>query len=1073
VTSNATYLSALPTIYEIEAENTGDEPTSAKITLEDVLPAGLTDEAVEFYSSSIGIGFGGDLALAHCPSLLKCEYPTSLPPIPPEGRLLMVLQVSVQPGFEGQLEDLVKLKGGGTGVPSTQAVAANAANANPPFAVEHLLAGPENAGSPYVQAAGHPEALAVSFDLPTVGTGVSAQRGIVTVGDVRNIVTQLPPGLIGDPQAVPQCDLALYANHECPLKTVVGWVGTRNGSNPESYLGGLGVIDPLFNLRSSSQSPGQLGFFVNGVPVILSASLRSGSDYGIDIASSGIPTGFFLNRVHVVTWGVPAAGSHDALRGKTCGGAPLGSAQHIKSIARQISICEGIAEPVGGLGGPAGVPPSPFLTMPTSCPGQPLGFAVAADTWEDPGQSVAASASSVATAGCDQLRFEPTISAQPTTNRADAPAGLDFHLEVPQECWREKPTVAEVEDSLCQSNLHEAVVKLPAGLAVNPSSANGLAACSPAQIGLETPVGVTPAHFSETPAQCPDASKIGTAEVKTPLLHEVLGREGTSQLGAVYLAKPHQNPFGSFLAGYIVLEGQGLTIKLPGRIETDPATGQITGRFMENPDVPFEDFHLRFFGGANGDLRTPPTCGSYETTSSFTPYSAPESGPPAEPASSFQLDNGGAPCPRQSSEQPNAPVFRAGTESPLAGAFSPFSLKLVREDGSQELAKIDTTLPPGLVGKLAGVGECSDAQLAAAAAPGHSGKAEQANPSCPASTEVGTVQVGAGAGPTPLYVSGHAYLAGPYKGAPLSLAVITPAVAGPFDLGDVVVRTALHVDPETAQIHAVSDEIPHILEGIPLDVRSITLQMSRPNFTLNPTNCEELGFSGSETSVLGNVAPLSQRFQVGGCQALPFKPKLSISLKGGTTRSGTPALKAVLKMPPGNANVAFAQVTLPHSEFLDQAHLENICTQVAFKEGGCPPSSVYGHAVAYTPLLDHPLEGPVYLMSGFGHKLPDLAADLNGQIRVLLHSKVDSVHESLRNTFEVVPDAPVSKFVLTMKGGKHSLIENSTDICRHRQRVTGLFRGQNGKSIEVNPLLQVHCKGKGRHKHGKKGHRRH
>jgi hypothetical protein len=454
----------------------------------------------------------------------------------------------------------------------------------------------------------------------------------------------------------------------------------------------------------------------------------------------------------------------------------------------------------------------------------------------------------------------------------------------------------------------------------------------------------------------------------------------------------------------------------------------------------------------------------------MTPFSAPESGPSATPTSTFETteaEHGGA-CPTSASQEPNAPRLRAGTETPQAGAYSPFSLKLVREDGSQEVTGVESTLPQGLIAKVAGIPYCADAAIAAAAA--KTGAEEQANPSCPAASEVGTVEVGAGAGPTPIYVTGHAYLAGPYKGAPLSLAIITPAVAGPFDLGDVAVRVALYVDPETAQIRAVSDPIPHILQGIPLDVRSVTMKLSRSRFTRNPTSCEELHFTGMATSLLGTTSALQQRFQVGGCAALPFKPKLALKLHGAPHRGAHPALKAILRMPEGGANIASAEVSLPRTELLDQGHLNNVCTRVQLSAHACPPDSVYGYARASTPLLDKPLEGPVYLGTGYGHKLPDLVADLNGQIEVLLHGKVDTDSAGgLRNTFEVVPDAPVSEFVLSLQGGKKGLLQNSTNICTHPQHASAIFSGQNGKSVELAPPLQIRCKGK---RHGKRRHHR-
>jgi hypothetical protein len=415
--------------------------------------------------------------------------------------------------------------------------------------------------------------------------------------------------------------------------------------------------------------------------------------------------------------------------------------------------------------------------------------------------------------------------------------------------------------------------------------------------------------------------------------------------------------------------------------------------------------------------------------------------------------------------------------APSAGAYTPFNLKLTRTDGTQLLNGIDTVLPPGLTGKLAGIPYCPEANLAVAAARSNpsEGAIEQQSPSCPLASEVGTVNIGAGAGPTPVYVQGHAYLAGPYKGAPLSLAIVTPAVTGPFDLGVVVVRTALNVNLETAQIHAVSDSFPTILHGIPLDLRSVSLSLSRPSFTLNPTSCNKMTVLGLISSPSAPATQVQSPFQVGGCTALAFKPRLKLSLKGATKRTGHPALKAVLTYPPGSsANIAKAQVSLPHSEFLDQSNIGTVCTQPELKAQACPAKSIYGKAKAWTPLLDKPLEGPVYLGVGYGHKLPDLVADLNGQIRVLLNGKVDTdAQNGLRNTFETVPDAPVTKFVLEMQGGpKKGLLVNSEDICRKQQRVGIQFTGQNGKVENLNPKIGNSCgakKKKGKSKHRKAG----
>lgn len=1081
VTPNADYFvsgSEHPGVYKVEAENIGQAEATGPITLTDLLPEGLTAEAVNLYETELkGSDSGGegyaDLHEALCPTLTECEFPGpysgfGFHGVKPHQRLIMLIRVAPPPSSqERQLLDTATVSGGTA--PAVTASAVNAASPAPPFGLLHFGAAlTDSSGTEtYTQAGGRPYQLTTEYNFTTYSCAKLDQwvnSGTCPVGDPKNILGELPPGLLANPQAVPHCSLADYFAAQCEMiKDSVGEAAIRLFARTES---GALFISPIVNLQPQGAYPGELGIVVAHLPVVLITSgLRTGSDYGVNATSLATPSD--LTRIRLTFWGVPADEAHDGLRGKEC--QMIVETGKFAPIDQLETQCEGETGGFSnGPGGPAGVPPTPFLTMPTQCSGEPPALGGAYDTWQGPAEYVHASVRLAAVDGCSALSgaFAPRIEAAPTTDLVDAPSGLDFHLKLPQHEGPEEDATPAVR---------EAIVRLPAGITVNPSSAGGLVGCSPSQIGLTTEPGQTPARFTPEPARCPDASKIGLAEVKTPLLHEPLGAIPAvpGRVGAVYLATPDQNPFGSLLAAYLVLEGQGIIVKLPGQIRMDPQTGQVTGSFLENPQTPFEEFHLEFFGGARGDLRTPAVCGEYETTAVLTPYSAPESGPPAKPTSSFELENGGAPCPRQASEEPNAPALRAGTESPQAGAFTPFSLRLARQDGSQEFEKIETTLPEGLTAKLAGVAECSEAQIAVATSREHEGGGaeEKASPACPASSEVGEVEVASGAGPTPLYVTGTAYLAGPYKGAPLSLAIITPAVAGPFDLGDVVVRTALYTAPYTAQIKAVSDPIPHILQGIPLDVRSITLKMARPNFTLNPTDCEEMGFSGSETSLLGSAAPLAQRFQVGGCQSLPFKPKLAISLKGGTRRHTFPSLTATVTMPPGQANIAKAQVTLPHNEQLEQGHITSqVCLQAQLATRTCPKASIYGYAKAETPLLDHPLEGPVYLGVGFGHKLPDLVAELNGQIRVLLHGKVDTGREdALRNTFEVVPDAPVSKFTLHMFGGKKGLIVNSENLCnkRAKHKVLATFTAQSGKAVELEPTVSNSCRGKGRK--GRKG----
>jgi hypothetical protein len=749
--------------------------------------------------------------------------------------------------------------------------------------------------------------------------------------------------------------------------------------------------------------------------------VRTASDYGVTATVAGASGVVSLVGAETILWGNPASSIHDK--------------QRLTSL--EANICETACEAPGGERAST-IPLAErksFMTNPSGCQSGEVGFAV--KSYQSP-SVLAASAPLPPITQCEGLAFEPRLEARPTTDVAAAPTGLKSTVAIPQHLGEEERATA---------TMREARVTLPEGMTINPAAADGLAVCSDSQV-----------HFhEEADAQCPAASKLGLLEIKSPDLPLPLR-------GAVYQRSPQGK--GNLFGLWLVSDELGLHVKIPGRVEPDPATGQLTAVFSDLPQVPTEEIDLDIWGGARAPLKNPDACGTYKTTSQLYPHS---NDPPATPSDTYQIDRGpgGGPCSGSQAQEPNSPGFSAGTARPIAGLYSPMLVKLHREDGSQPFGALDVTLPPGLLGRLAGVAECPDAALAGAAQ--KSGTEERAIPSCPAASLLGTVSVAAGAGPSPFWTKGGAYLAGPYKGAPLSLAVITPALAGPFDLGTVVVRSALHVDRETAQISVESDPLPKVLEGVALNLRAVVVQVDREGFTRNGTSCEPLAFSGTLTSIFGNPAPLAARFQLAECAALAFKPSLALKLRGKTTRRAHPALRAVLRMPRANqANIAQAQVTLPHGEFLDQSHIQNVCTQALFKGKGCPRSSVLGHATAYSPLLDKPLAGPVYLMAGFGHQLPDVAADLNGQIRVLLHGKVDTgASGGIRTTFEVVPDAPVSKFVLSLDGGRKGLLQNSEDICASPQRATATFTAHNGRVVTLHPVPRAACpKGaKRRHRH--------
>jgi hypothetical protein len=578
----------------------------------------------------------------------------------------------------------------------------------------------------------------------------------------------------------------------------------------------------------------------------------------------------------------------------------------------------------------------------------------------------------------------------------------------------------------------------------------------PRPLSVATLGGFAPGtpHFTEAAANCPDASKIGTVRIDAPgLVDHPL--EGTA-----YLATPHRNPFNAFLAFYISVNDpqSGVVFKLPGLLEPDPSTGRLTATISELPQLPFADLQLEFFKGTGSLLKTGIDCGAYTVSAELTPWTAPINAVTAEDAFTIEAGAGAGPCVNDEASAPKTLSFEAGSFEPTGGAYSPFTLKLVRQDGTQRLSGIEATLPKGLIAKLAGIPYCSDAALAAAAA--KNGRAERAGSSCPAASRVGGIDIAAGAGPTPYYLQGTVFLAGPYKGAPLSLAAITPAVVGPLDLGDVVTRMALYVDPESTQIGAVSDPLPSILEGIPLEIRSVLLNLDRGQFTLNPTNCGSAPITGTATALSGQSVPLKAHFQVGECGRLAFQPKLNLSLRGSTKRRGSPALKAVITTRPGNANIAQTVVTMPKSEHFDHSHMQidSVCTRVQFAASQCPARSIYGHARVVTPLLDSPIEGPVVLRSS-NTSLPDLVADLNGQLRVALAARIDTTKGGgIRISFENLPDVPISELVFELKGGKKGLLENSATLCSRASKATVLLGGQNGKSAVQSPVLSNGCK---------------
>jgi hypothetical protein len=645
--------------------------------------------------------------------------------------------------------------------------------------------------------------------------------------------------------------------------------------------------------------------------------------------------------------------------------------------------------------------------------------------------------------GCDEVEFEPELEVAPTSNRADSATGLDLEVSMDQTGLLSKKGTA-------QASIERSVVTLPKGMALNPTAAEGLDACTSAQIGIG----------NDDPITCPAASKVGTLEVETPLLEEALP-------GSLYVAKQGDNPFGSLLGLYLVIDSPryGILIKLAGKVSADPATGQLTTSFKDIPEAPVSKLTLHLNQGERAPLLTPPKCGRYAIHSEFTPWNE---SPPLVEDTSFKVSkgpNGGA-CPTGNLEA----SLKGRLADPTAGTTSPFALQLHREDGSERLSSLQLTMPPGLTGYLKGIPYCPDSALASISTAEGTGAKELASPSCPSASQIGSLSVGAGAGANPFYVNtAKAYLAGPYKGAPLSIAVVAPAVAGPFDLGSVVVRNAAYLDPATAVITLKADPLPTILHGIPLDLRDIRVNVDRPHFILAPTSCEAKSLDALLGGALGQSQSLADRFQVGGCERLAFKPKLDLRLFGKTNRGAFPALRATYKARPGDANLKGLVLRFPSSEFIEQGHFRTICTRVQWAAGqgngtGCPKGSVYGHVRAFTPLLDQPLQGPVYLRSS-SHQLPDVVFALRGQVNAEVAVKVDSAKGGLRSTVTDAPDVPVSKVVLSMQGAQKGLFVNSRNLCSRVFRASAQLTAQNGAEADLRPAMGNGC---GKAKRGKR-----
>ncbi len=867
-----------------------------------------------------------------------------------------------------------------------------------------------NVGSSRTQAGGHPD--------------LTAELRLGHAGDpeiAKNINVNFPPGIFGNPGAIDRCRAADFVVNHCSPASQAGLITliANYGGDPNYVFGTV----PVYNLQPVGENESaRLAFVVPtlNIPIAVPISVRSESDYGLTMSFSGISQLVPLAAANMEIWAFPTDTSHDPDRFRP------GSAESPPGCAGLVNTeCNPTPYPT------AGEVVRPFTDNPSICTGEALPVSIEVQSYQDPSHPTVKGASYPQTTGCEAQKFDPVFNVGLTTSQTDAPSGLNIQLRADQFLEGESPS---------PSTLRTATLTLPEGLTINPDAADGQSACLDSQAHFGTPL----------PGGCPDNSKIGTVEVETPALEEPLK-------GSLYIGEPQP---GNQYRVFMIFDGEGIHAKLQAEIHPDPETGQLTMSVSDIPQVPFEEFDLHLFASDRGLMATPTRCTTYGAESTLVPWNNHVSPQNSSPFVGLTEGPNGAECPPEI--RPFHPTLVAGTSNPTAGAFSSFTLKLDREDGDQFIKDLNFRMPPGFTGSLKGIPYCPEAAIAIAAA--NSGRAEQANPSCPAASEIGTSNVAAGPGSHPFHATGKIYLSGPFKGAPLSLVVVTPALAGPYDYGVVVVRVALNVDPHTAQVSAVSDTVPQIIGGIPIRMRSIQVNIDRPNFTINPTNCSPFTVDSQGIGDQDTVANFSSYYQVVNCIALPFKPSMKITQLGSkkqTNRSQDPQLRFDLTTRSGDANLKSVAVTLPKAFAVDQRHLGNICSKAQLASERCAGRQAIGTVEVNTPLLDAPLSGPAYAVSGYG-RLPHLAFILGGQVTIVPEAESSSVKGGhLKTVVPIIPDAPIGHFRLTLLGGKQGYIDNTRSLCASPTTTVVEYRAQNGKKLTQKVKTKAAC-GKGK-----------
>jgi hypothetical protein len=1004
-----------PDSYRVTVTNSGSEPTDGgAVTITDTLPVALVATAISGESES-----GESVATLQPMSCslvtISCEYPFVLRP----GESLLVrITVMVPAGITGMQTNTATVSGGGGSTVSTNQtteIGSEAGSLAAPFGFSSFTQQVTGVnGLTDTQAGDHPYETTVSFMLNNRASGetdyIEGNEGFyLTAGGIggneagaKDLVFDLPQGFLGNPDAIERCPRSdvQSVGESCPASTQIGVAKVYRKSDP------LPVISPIFNVAPEAGFPAQFDF-VSTIPIALYATVSPDTNYGVRITVSDIPVAGYFEGSTVTFFGTPLTDPN--------------------YLNKNTGLSSGTA-------------PIAFLQDPVDCSTAPQNTTVSMDSWQHPGaylpdRSPDLSDPNWVTAtttvfpsleGCNLLQFNPSLSALPETTRADEPSGLTVDLGVPQ--------ASLVSPELGTPALKNVTVTFPAGFSLSPSAADGLQACSDAQIGIG----------SMTPGSCPDASVLGTVRVTTPLLAEPLE-------GRLFLGTPGCDPCtnadaadGNMFRLFIELQGSGVVIKLPGTTYVNTTTGQVTTTFLNNPQLPFSELQLQLKGGLRAPLATPQSCGTFTTTSDFTPWSTPVT-PDATPSSPFNIDwdgNGGA-CP---ASMPFAPSFSAGTSNPNAGQFSPLTVTFNREDREQDMAGIQVTTPPGLSGILTGVPLCGEPQASLG--------------TCSEASRIGTMTVAAGPGGHPFYERGSLYITGPYEGAPFGLSIVVPTIAGPFNLGNVVVRAKIDINPVTTALTVTSDPLPQILDGIPLRLRTANVTVERPGFIFNPTSCAQQHIEATITGARGAVSHTTVPFAVAGCAGLHFGPKFTVSTSGKTSKADGASLDARVVYPAGaQSNIRSVKVDLPKQLPSRLTTLQKACTAQTFEANpaACPAASLIGVAEASTPELPVALTGPVYFVSHGGEAFPSLEIILQGYgVRIdLTAATFISKAGITSSTFKTIPDAPVNSFELYLPEGPHSALAANGNLCTQKLLMPTLFTAQDGAQLKQSTKITV------------------